>query len=106
MVQALYKECKLSYSVEVPSTERLKQIVLAILGDVIEDASPLIPGDKAEITVRKHIYFVIDSLDEIPLSYSEDVLNFLQELVSESLPWLHRLVTSRFDSRIETILLN
>jgi hypothetical protein len=103
-VQALYKECEQSYPVEVPSTERLKQVVLAILREVIEDVSLLIPGDKAGIVVRKHIYFVIDALDEIPLSYSEDVLNFLQELASESLPWLHLLVTSRFDSRIETIL--
>jgi hypothetical protein len=100
----LYKECQQSYPVEVPSTERLKQTLLAILKEGIENVTSRLLGDDAGIIFRQRIYFVIDALDEVPLQYSEDVLTFLQELASESPPWLHLLVTSRYDSRIQTIL--
>jgi hypothetical protein len=103
-VQKLYKECQKSYPVEVPSTELLKQTCLAILEDSIGDATTLLPRDKNGTIGKKEIYLVIDALDEVPPQYSEDVLAFLQELARASSRRLHLLVTSRYDSRIETIL--
>ncbi|KAK5634332.1 hypothetical protein RRF57_010046 [Xylaria bambusicola] len=75
-----------------------------MLKDGTDDGTSLLPKEKDGTNSKKRIYLVIDALDEVPLQHSHDVLTFLQELATASLPHLNLLITSRYDSRIEVTL--
>jgi hypothetical protein len=106
-LQELYTECHKEYPAEMPSVDQLKETCYAIVEGRPSEVSSFATLDAEHIALAyksqsvKQIYLVIDALDEIPVSKTEEVLQFLQDFAVANLPNFHVLVTSRHDSDIK-----